>query len=312
MKIAFIWDWDIVPSQTITWKDGLAAAIKELSKKHDVKVFTMGGDYTFPHSYFPIYVTNDIYSSVNKFHPDVVLIWGDTTRPAAKILAPLNIPMAMCFAGGHQDGEAVPYIKHYFVESQSYKDSFEAKGRSVSTAFGTNTELFQPLPNQQKVFDALMPGTFALWKRHNLFAEATKEMKACAVGYMYDTHEMECWQVCEQSGSLVLPHCSPEALQRLYAASKCVVIPSRSDGGSQRTVLEAMAMNIPVVVCEDSDKTSECVREGGGAIVLPTASHIRTAILNAKEINTRDYILSKWSEYKYAEELEKWLLKLVS
>ena len=55
MRIAFIWDWQMVPSQTITWKDGLAAAVKELCKKYDVRVFTMGGEYIFPHDYFPIY-----------------------------------------------------------------------------------------------------------------------------------------------------------------------------------------------------------------------------------------------------------------
>lgn len=309
MRIAFIWDWQMVPSQTITWKDGLAAAVKELCKKYDVRVFTMGGEYIFPHDYFPIYVTNDIVKSVKEFSPDKIIIWGDTTRPAARALAPLNIPMSLCFAGGHQDGEVIPYIDHFFVESQVYKDSFLAKGRSVSIAFGTNTELFKPLPNQQKVFDALFPATFALWKRHNLFAEATKGLKACAVGYMYDTHEQDCWQVCEKSGALVLPHCPPEALQRLYAASKCVVIPTRSDGGSQRTVLEAMAMNVPVIVCGDSDKTTEYVREGGGTIVAPDAKAIREAIdYLAVENNTRDYILNKWSETIYANKLEQWIL----
>jgi len=312
MKIAFIWDWDIVPSQTITWKDGLAAAIKILSQKHEVKIFTMGKtEHVFPHDYFPIHVTNDILKSITEFSPDKILIWGDTTRPAAARLAPLGIPMALCFAGGHQDGEAVPYIEHFFVESQVYYDSFKVKGRSVSTAFGTNTELFKPLPAQHKLFDAIFPATFALWKRHKLFAEATKGLTACAVGYMYDTHEQECWQVCEQAGNLVLPHCSPEALQRLYAASKCVVIASRSDGGSQRTVLEAMAMNIPVIVCSDSDKTTEYVREGGGFVVPPEPEAIKNMIPIAGNgtINTRDYILNKWSEYHYAEELEKWLSK---
>lgn len=271
----------------------------------------MGGDFTFPHDYFPIFVTSDIEKSIKEFTPDKIIIWGDTTRPAAKILAPLGIPMAMCFAGGHQDGEAVPYIDHFFVESQVYKDSFEVKGRSVSTAFGTNTDLFKPMPNQPKVFDALFPATFALWKRHNLFAEATKNLRACAVGYMYETHEQDCWQVCESAGNLVLPHTSPEVLQRLYAASKCVVIPSRSDGGSQRTVLEAMAMNIPVIVCEDSDKTTEYVREGGGFVVPPTIEAIQHMIPVAGNgsINTRDYILSKWTHIHYADELDRWLLK---
>lgn len=325
MRIAFVWDWNIVPEQTITWKDGLAAALKELiNRGHEIAVYTMGEDeYTFPHSYFPIYVTKqeNIKHAVQAFSPDTILIWGDTTRPSAKPLSELNIPMAMCFAGGHQDGEAVPFIEHFFVESQVYEDAFKVKGRSVSIAFGTNTTLFSPIPKQQKVFDALFPATFALWKRHDLFAKATSGLKACAVGYMYDTHEQECWGVCEEAGNLVLPHCSPEALQRLYAASKCVVVPSRSDGGSQRTVLEAMAMNIPLIVAADSDKTIEYLRKANAGYYFTTEGDftsnaisvntaIRMVLEEFKTPTTREFILQNYSEFTYADALEKGLKEI--
>lgn len=310
MRIAVIHDWKIEWEQEYTWRDGLCAAIRELGKRHEVRFWAEGPPQIIPHPYFDIYVSQDIPFAVKAFDPDVILIWGDTTRPHARLLAPLNKPMAMCFAGGHMDGEARNYIDHYFVESEVYKQRFEAQGCSVSTAFGTNTELYKPIPAQHKLFDALFPATFALWKRHALFAEATRDLKACAVGYMYETHEQDCWQVCEQAGNLVLPHVSAEALRRLYAASKTVVVPTRADGGSQRTVLEAMAMNIPVIVCEDSDKTTEYVREGGGTIVPPDAKAIREALLNPKQLNTRNYILTKWSEYTYADALEKQLLNL--
>lgn len=311
MKIAFIHDWQVHWQQEYDWRDGLCAAIRELGKEHEVKFWVCGEKQIIPHPYFPIHVSNDIVTEVREFNPDKIIIWGDTTRPHARALAPLGKPMALCFAGGHFDGDARNYIDHYFVESEVYKGRFEAQGCSVSTAFGTNTELFQPIPAQHKLFDALFPATFALWKRHSLFAEATKGLKACAVGFMYETHEQECWQVCEQAGNLVLPHVSAEALRHLYAASKCVVIPSRADGGSQRTVLEAMSMNIPVVVCGDSDKTSEYLRGQYGYIVAPNASDIRKVIedntLDLSTINTRDYILSKWSEKHYAEAMNKWI-----
>ena len=280
MRIAFVWDWPIVPEQAITWKDGLAAAIKILSQKYELKVFAMGpSEYTLPHEYFPIYVTRDINASVKEFNPDRIIIWGDTTRPAAEQLAPLGAPIALCFAGGHLDGGAVPFISHYFVESKVYAEKMGARGRSVSTAFGTNTELFKPIPAQHKLFDALFPATFALWKRHDLFAKATGGLTACAVGYKYLTHEKECWEICEKNGVLTLPHCSPETLTQLYSASRCVVIPSRADGGSQRTVLESMACGIRPIVCGDSDKTTEYVRESGfGITVEPEANKIREAI----------------------------------
>lgn len=317
MRIAFVWDWNIEPTQAITWKDGLAAAIRILSTKHELKAYTMGdSDYTFPHEYFPIHVKKNqdtLVADVKEFNPDVILCWGDTTRPGAKPLSELGKPMALCFAGGDCFNGSYPYFSHFFVESSVYKSRYEAAGASVSIAFGTNTELFQPLPSQQKIFDVFFPATFALWKRHNLLAEATRDYKTCVCGYMYFTHERDCWGVCEAAGNLVLPHLPPNALQRMYAASKTCVLPSMNTGGSQRSVLEAMAMNIPVIVCQDSDKTSEYVREAGeGAIVAPEADAIKQAIeeWKNKTVNTRDYILSKWSEQHYATNLENGLLNI--
>lgn len=313
-KIAIIHDWDVVWEQEYTWRDGLCAAVKELSKRHDVKFFVAGPDNIIPHPYFPIYVSSNIKKDVEEFKPDVILMWGDCTRPNAEPLSQLGIPMALCFAGGNPMGHTARYFDHFFVESAVYYDEFKSKGFSVSTAFGTNTEIFKPIPDQTKSFDAIFPATFCTWKRHPLFAEAVTGLKSCSVGWMYPVQENFCWKACEKAGSLVLPHVSAETLARLYASSKTCVITSRSDGGSQRTVLEAMAMNIPVICCSDSNKTSEYVREcGQGAVVEPKAEAIRLAIeeWKDKKVNTRDYIMEKWSEYVYADNLEAGLLKLL-
>lgn len=121
---------------------------------------------------------------------------------------------------------------------------------------------------------------------------------------MYETHEQECWQVCLDNGVVVLPHVSANVLRNLYAASKVCVIPSMSSGGSQRTVLEAMAMNVPVVVT-DSDKFDY----DGLIRVEPTIEAVREGIEKAllSQTDTRDYILEKWSHIQYANALEKGL-----
>ena len=315
MKIAIIHDWDVVPEQEITWMDGLAAAVKELGKRHQVRFFVCGKtEYILPHPYFDIYVSTNIKDDVGDYAPDVILMWADCTRPNAEPLSELGIPMALCFAGGNTQGETVRYFDHVFVESEVYKQRFEVQGVSVSTAFGTNTELFQPLTGQQKVFDVLFPATFAEWKRHKLFSRSIQGLRSCAVGYMYFDHEVDCWQDCEKVGSLVLPHVSAMALKRLYGASKCVVVTSTAQGGSQRTVLEAMAMNIPVIVMSDSDKTTEYALEGGGYICDPEPAKIREKIEKVmnEPVKTRDYILSKWSHIIYADNLEEKLLELCS
>jgi glycosyltransferase involved in cell wall biosynthesis len=313
MRIAFCWDWPPVLSQVSTWEDGLAAAIKHLGTKHEVQIFMPAKSYatTIEHPYFDIMTCESVTADVADFDPDVILIWGDTTRPNAAPLFKLGKPMALCFAGGNPLGETYPLFDHIFVESQVYKEVYDKEEVSCSIAFGTNTDLFRPV-EQNKAFDTIFPATFAAWKRHSLYAQATQGLKSVAVGYMYDNHEQECWQECLRLGVTVLPHASAQVLHRLYAASKVCVVTSSSAGGSQRTVLEAMAMNLPLVVT-DSDKydyiTDEVFR------VEPEAEAIRgtvKALLDGERTtNTREHVLKNWSHICYADKLEEELLKLL-
>lgn len=319
MRISFVWDWPSYDPQTFTWQDGLAAAIKILSERHEVQILTCsmnGKDYTLYHPYFPIQISTDITRDVAAFKPDVVLMWGDCTRPNAHPVSELNIPMALCFAGGQVDGPTHGHFDHFFVESQSYKERFEVLGCSVSTAFGTNTELFKPIPKQPKVLDVIFPATYARWKRHDLYAEAVNGLKAAAVGYMINNGWDEAsYHIIQDNQILCLPHVSADAVKYFLAASKCCCITSYWTGGSQRTVLEAMAMNVPLVVMSDSDKTSEYVREAGqGLVVDPEPKKIRAAVeqMMTTTVNTRDYILSKWSETHYADALEAGLQQICS
>lgn len=309
MRISFVWDWNFVPGQALTWEDGLAAALKVLiDRGHDVQIITHGDKrFEVQHEYFPMLVSDVIVEDVRAFNPDVILHWADFTRPHAAPLAELDKPMAICFAGGEALGENVELFDHIFVESEVYRKTLEEKGYPVSIAFGTNTELFKPIPGQPILYDTLFPATFASWKRHELYARATKGLRSLACGYMYDTHEQECWQVCLDNGVMVMPHVPAKALRYLYAASKVCVVTSSSAGGSQRTVLEAMAMNVPLVVT-DSDKF-DYLAEATHAFAEPNVESIRESVEYALTltVNTRDYVLEHWSEYNYADALEKGL-----
>ena len=316
LKISFVWDWPSYDPQTFTWRDGLAAAVKLLSQRYDVQFLTCSmndRDYTIFHPYFQIHVSTDIRRDVMAFNPNVVLMWGDCTRPNAKTVAELGKPIALCFAGGDPAGETYQYFDHFFVESGVYKEKFEVLGRSVSTAFGTNTELFKPIPKQQKVFDVCFPATYAGWKRHHIYAEATKGLLSVTAGHVIQDEDPIIGWV-QDSGSVAFPHVSPETLQTIYASSKTCCVTSFWTGGSQRTVLEAMAMNVPVIAMKDSDKTSEYVYEAGeGLVVDPDPIQIRVAIEQLKntKVNTREYILGKWSEHHYADSLEQGLLSIL-
>lgn len=311
MKIAFVHDWQVNIEQEMDWADGLSAALAELEKRgHEVELFVEGEfNMIINNMHHEIEITPNIPAAVEEMKPDVILCWADLTRPNAEPLAKLGIPMAICFAGGATDGENLEFFDHFFVESKVYEEKFKHMEKSVSIAFGTNTELFRPT-KQTKFFDTIFPATFARWKRHQLYAESVGDLWALAVGYMYDDHEQECWQICTDLGVAILPHVSAEVLKYLYAASKICVVPSESIGGSQRTVLEAMAMDIPVVVC-DSDKFDFAK---GHVFEAEPNPHDLSAVINASleaEVNTREYIVSNWSEFTYADALEKGLKELL-
>lgn len=310
MRIAFVHDWAPDHEQELTWQDGLAAALRELiNRGHDVRLYTCGEkDTVICHPYFDIIVSTNIKRDLAMIQPDVILHWADMTRPNAIPTAELGIPMAICFAGGDVINYNTDLFDHIFVESQVYADKLKDNGKTnYSIAFGTNTELFKPV-QQNKVFDTIMPGTFAAWKRHFLYAQATQGLVSLACGYMYDDHEQECWQECLDRGLVVLPHVSAQVLHRLYAASSVCVIPSMSSGGSQRSVLEAMSMNMPLIVT-DSDKFD--YSKGYAWEAEPTVSSLRAYIAmlldGEQEVNSRDYVMERWSEFTYADAIIKGL-----
>ncbi len=321
MRIAFIHDWEPDYFQELTWRDGLSRAVQLLGERHQLKFYTLGKEETvLPHPFFNVNVmpsSERLVEDVKAFFPDVILHWADMTRPNAKTLFEVGKPQAICYAGGNAKAGSEVFFEHVFVESQVYKDAFERMGVSTSTAFGTNTELFRPIPDMPKHFDVFFPATYCEWKRHKLLTDATDGLKVATAGFMYEVQERHCYEYPRSKGVLTLPHIDANTLRWMYAASKCVVIPSRADGGSQRTVLEAMAMNIPLVVTEDSDKTSEYLIDAGLAeyVVPPDKQSIREAVEKilggAPYPETRPYIMEKWSEYVYADNIEKGLCGLV-
>jgi len=308
MRLAFVWDWNNTYKQLLNWQDGLAKAIGILSKEWEVRAYSIGQDMIFPTPYIPIILKPSselLAREVLNFKPDAILFFADLTRPTIPYLANRGIPMALCFAGG-PFRNYVNCFDLIFVESDVYKNQFENENKKVIKAFGTNTELFKPI-KQTKIWDAIFPATFALWKRHRLFAEAVGN-SGLAVGWMYQDHETECWQVCQEKGTMILPYVDAETLNYLYNASRTCVITSDKTGGSQRTVLEAMACNIPVIVMSDSDKTTEYVRDCViGEIVEPNIQAIQEAIKKwrDKKVNTREWVIQNYSAEIYAKKLKE-------
>jgi glycosyltransferase involved in cell wall biosynthesis len=318
LRLAFLLDWNLSEgSQLATAEDGHWEMIYLLQKEWIVQPFVCleedGIPGAFPHKYFDIFLERQSHmaQTIYDFKPDVILVWGDLTRPTLKELVKNNIPVFLCFAGGGTEDITSVMVRGIFVESAVYENLFKARGLNVMRAFGVNERIFKPI-KQPKVWDAIFPATFADWKRHQLFADSVEN--GFCFGYMYHTHEQWCWQYPQEKNMLIAPHIPSEAVAYFMNAAHSCLITSNASGGSQRTVLESMACNIPPIVMSDSDKTREYVEDSGfGFVVEPNPEAIKRAIVQAKEIpfpdKGRKYIESKWTANHFKEAIKKGILE---
>lgn len=306
MRLAVVNDWYDKKSAVFWNKDGFLKMLDVLRKRDnwEIKFFKQHEkSFEWEHDYVDLHFSPDPVAALLNWKPDAILGFSDFSRPYLKALEGKGIPIALCYTGGrYTDYKDIPNL--VFVESASYVDWMKPMGINVIQAFGTNTDLFKPL-KEPKVWDAFFPATGAAWKRHGLFAEAMKD-KGLVCGW-WQPHEPQCLEVCIEHGTAVLHHQMAESMAYLYNMARTVVITSSDVGGSQRSVLEALASNIPVIVMNDSTMTSEYIREcGTGAIVEPEPSAIRRAVEEWKDKtpNTREWIMKNYSEYIYADKVK--------
>lgn len=290
-KVAFVWQDG--PRYNWAWGDGLDAALIHLKNDFDIAYFTPDQD-----------------EQVREYKPDVVLFWGAAMdNNAAKIL---SWPYKKCllFGGGPLNADLVSGWDMVFVESQIDADTLQRLKLPFRRAFGVNEKVFYPM-HLPKRYKAVMAGTFAAWKRHDLFARALGQ-RGVAIGIKQDT-ERWCYEVCEQAGVKVFEEMSRPAIAEFINASECVLNTADFWGGGQRLTLEAMACNVPPIVMSDSPKNAEFVRESGFGIVCgPNAEEIRQALIDVRAHQNvgRSYIMSKWTSKHYAEALKEGIKSL--
>jgi len=297
LRLAFVWDFSVTPLDVYGWGDGLSRALQLLASEYgyDIKVI-------------PSSDIVEIYESLGAFSPEVILGWGSLDRPSFSGFGELGIPTALCFAGGATKHDSAENFDVIFVENQVYLDSFIEQGYNARRAFGANDDLFQPMKLAKK-WDGVYPASFAKWKRHKLFAQALGK-KGLAFGKVIQEERDDTIGYCINAGVTVLPQLTYDVVPYLIAQSHSVVITASSIGGSQRTTLEAMAMNVPPIVMSDSDKNVEYVKESGfGFIVDPDPKAIKEAVAKAKKMKPseagREYIMEKYSAKGYADSLHK-------
>jgi glycosyltransferase involved in cell wall biosynthesis len=294
MRIAFVWE-SLRKYYGTRFNDGLYLALKRLEERHTIGYFEPFDD-----------------EQIKEFKPDVILFWGALCGYETPHVKELPGKKAICFAGGPITSNNVNGFDLYFTESKINEDEFAAFGKPYLRAFGINEQIFKPMKVEKK-YDAAIWASFALWKRHNLFADAVGET-GLAIGQFQD-HEKQCYEWCQAKGMDVRAEMPKEEMVPLLNEAHVALNTSDFWGGGQRMTLEAMAMNIPVIVMADSPKNREYVEECGlGLVSVPDPRHIRDAIQSLKttatDWNTRGYIESKWTSEHYAKNLEKGLIQL--
>lgn len=285
MKVAFF--CDMPPEHFLNWKDGLWAALEVLRNEYkwQIDVFNFQG--------VPDERINGDY--------DVGLFWGSLLSPYLDVR---YFPkQALLFGGGPTYSPSIHNFDLIFAESRVDFLDFKRFGKKTIQAFGTNTKLFRPMPEQPKIYSYVYPAAFAKWKCHEKFAEFVKTdllkyaevdgqfnpLPSLAFGYMQPRGwEKECYEVCQKAGIAVMPQIPYEAVPYVLNATHGVYVAADQMGGCQRTILEAKACGVNVVVDSDSPKLKEL------------------------EKLTREDILKDWSEESYALKIKAGIEELLN
>ncbi len=236
MKLLFV--YQMPPEHEIYWRDGLWAALKTLEKDWEIKYLNVWDNPQWEEEFTDA---------------DFTLGWGSPNSPHFTKTLERGSKAGWCIGGGTPLREEYDKFGVVFVENSSYlvKPHFRL-------AFGTNTELFRPLP-QPKIIDAFYPAAFAAWKHQEIFAQICQDegLRGLAVGYIQPNNLEESLSLlgaCTSRGVGVMDWIPNSAIVHLYNMSKEVIITADADGGCERAILEAKACGVPVRVVSDSAK----------------------------------------------------------
>jgi len=283
-KIAVVWPWKLSKWAKPLVRDGLIAAIDDIiAKEHEVTWY-LGGDEP-----------KDKY--------DWIFVWGVSSVEFNFKLDKYHAKKGLFCAGHAEDIVNLKKFDVVFVESPAILDHLRPHCWKTVLAFGTDTDFFKPI-DIPKHIDALYPATWSAWKRQQLFGLAVKE-RGLAFGVM-QVDGSKYYDTCLRNGTASLAGLMPTCLMPiLYNSARTVVLTSWH--GSERTALEAMACNVPVVITEDNVLTASLVPDEFGVKCSPEPIEIRKAFKKAlkMKINSRDYILDGWSHRDYADKILK-------
>lgn len=270
-KIAFIWPWPRAAEIFPNWRDGLRAAIEEIEKSHEVEWLI---DYKIPEK-------DDNYSAILFWDDSESIVFGHLNRYS-------TAKKGIFLTTDPKNFGNLRMLDAVFCESQPVLDAVNHGGAKGVFAFGTDTNFYKPNLEAKKDIEYFYPATFSPWKRQSDIAHLGNRLLCLGTIQPDGYAELE---ACEKTGvQRKLGYFPAEEIRGYYERAQKVIIPAVH--GSERTVLEAMSMNIlPEVTNSENIRTRSYVEEfNQGDWKSP-----------------REYVLEKFSPTTYARNILKGL-----
>lgn len=266
-KLAFVWFWDQASSVFPNWRDGLRGALDLVGREYDISWFF---DKTIP-------LESDGF--------DFILFWDDSNSAFFNEIDKYSCRKGICLTTAPQNVENLKRLDVVFCESQPIYEAVRAAGVRAIKAFGTDTEFFKPDPKVKKDIEYFYPATFSPWKRQRDISYLGSRL--LCVGTVQPDGAVDYNSAIENGVQIELGYFPAEKIRDYYRRSKKVIIPAIH--GSERTVLEAMAMNILPEVVGNNPRSKTYLEE----------------FKNSGSRTTRDFIVNNYSHFIYADKLLK-------
>ena len=269
MNILFQWEWGRAKEIYPNWRDGLRACIEIIGKKHNVD----WGLYEPP-----------------KKEYDWILSWCDSNSAFSRVQTNYKAKRGLFLTTNPTNVVNLKGFDVVFCESSVVQEEARRQGIRAIKAFGTDSDFFCPDDKVKKDIEYFYPACFSQWKMQSEISYLGD--KLLCVGTL-QPDGVEQLSSCRMNEVKVeLGYFPPEKIRSYYRRAKRVIIPAVH--GSERTVLEAMSINIlPKVIKETENRktysyikeyeVSGCKTPREFILKNYTASHYAKAVLKAIE-----------------------------
>jgi len=220
--LAVIWPFDKAEQIYPYWRDGLKAAIEVIGEKQNV-------DYYFGEDY------KNLEENYNAY-----LFWADSNDHAIDFFYEKSGTKGLILTTSPSDFQNLKKYDVVFCESKPVYEQVRAQGIHAVHAFGTDTDFFSPDESVKKDISYFYPATFSPWKRQSAIAKYG-QLLYC-VGTLQPDGQEELQACLDNKVNVAQGYFKAEHIRDLYRRAYEVPIPAIH--GSERTILEAMSMDL--------------------------------------------------------------------